>query len=70
MCSVGGVLLLHRQPHPAMTLQLNGITYNVVRTIEFNHNGCDRVEFVMKRPRGRVEYRVVRYENGTYSNVW
>jgi len=53
-----------------MTLQLNGITYNVVRTIEFSHNGCDRVWFVMKRPRGRVEYRVVRYENGTYSNVW
>ena len=53
-----------------MTLQLNGLTYNVVRSIEFNHNGCDRVEFVMKRPRGRVEYRVVRYENGTYSNVW
>jgi hypothetical protein len=54
----------------AMTLQLNGITYSVIRTVEFNHNGNDRVEYVMKRPRGRVEYRVVRYENGTFSSVW
>ena len=53
-----------------MTLQFNGITYNVVRAIEFNHEGNGRVQFVMKRPRGRVEYRVVRYENGTFSNVW
>jgi hypothetical protein len=53
-----------------MTLQLDGITYNVIRTIEFNHNGNDRVEYVMKRPRGRVEYRVVRYENGSFSSVW
>ena len=53
-----------------MTLQLNGITYNVIRTEQFAHNGNERTWFVMKRPRGRVEYRVVRYENGSFSSVW
>jgi hypothetical protein len=53
-----------------MTLQLDGITYNVIRTEQFTHNGNDRVQYTMKRPRGRVEYRVVRYENGSFSSVW
>ena len=52
-----------------MTLQLDGITYEVIRTIDFVHNGNARVEFVMKRPRGRREYRVVRYESGRFSSV-
>jgi hypothetical protein len=52
-----------------MTLQIEGITYEVLKAQPYTHNGNARTEFTVKRPRGRRTYLVVKYENGQFSSV-
>ena len=52
-----------------MTLQLDGITYEVLKAEAYTHNGNARTQFTVKRPRGRRIYWVVKYENGQFSSV-
>ena len=52
-----------------MTLQLDGITYKVLKAEAYTHNGNARTQFTVKRPRGRRTYLVVKYENGQFSSV-
>lgn len=47
----------------------NGIVYRIVRAREFVKDGKTRVEYELKRPKGRISYYIVRYENGTYSSI-
>lgn len=51
------------------TIRANdGITYHVVGERSFTHNGKQRTEFVVRRPRGRVLFCIVRYENGAFGD--
>ena len=42
---------------------------NVVAAKPFTHNGCNRVAYTCKRPRGHRFYCVIGYENGTFSTA-
>lgn len=46
-----------------------GIQMTVIKARAYNHNGCDRVSYTCKRPRGRRTYVVIGYENGTFSTA-
>ena len=47
----------------------NGIRYEVIKATPFTHNGCQRISYTCKRPRGRRTYLVIGYENGTFSTA-
>jgi hypothetical protein len=51
------------------TIKINGIDYVIMRARPYKHNGHDRTEYTLRRPRGRVPYYMVRYENGMLSDV-
>jgi hypothetical protein len=48
-------------------LRIDGIRYVVLHQRAFEHKGQQRTEFCLKRPKGRLTYYAVRYENGTLS---
>ena len=51
-------------------LNIDGITYDVIREREFAPDLFPgRVAIALRRPRGKRTYEVVRYANGTYSSV-
>ena len=52
-----------------MTLQIEGIIYEVLKAENYVHNGNARIQYTVKRPRGRRSYLVVKYENGQFSSV-
>lgn len=52
-----------------MTLKINGITYQVVRSFFFDANGKKREELILKRPNGTKTYAATKYENGSISSV-
>lgn len=58
---------------PSASLQTltsaEGIQMTVIKARPFTHNGCERVSYTCKRPRGRRTYVVVGYENGTFSTA-
>ena len=39
-------------------------TWIVVKEEEFTHKANERTWFVLRKPRGKVEYRGCKYENG------
>ena len=39
-------------------------TWILVKEEKFTHKGKERTRFVLRKPRGKVEYRGVKYENG------
>lgn len=60
------------------TLDLEGITYDVVATKTFTvgpeqnsrmTRTVERISYTLKRPRGRRFYHAVQYENGAFSSV-
>lgn len=47
---------------------VRGVEYEVIR--ELNVPGFPgRVEFYVRRPRGKTKYHVVRYEDGSFSSI-
>jgi hypothetical protein len=51
------------------TIRIDGVTYVIVRTREFEHNGAKRTSMTLKRPNGNRTYQAIRYENGAVSSV-
>ena len=51
------------------TIQINGITYEVVRTRDFEYHGAKRVALFLRRPNGTRIYHAVKYENGEVSSA-
>ena len=51
------------------TLTVDGIQYVILTAQVHNFKGEERVSYTVRRPKGRVEYYVVRYGNGQYSKV-
>jgi hypothetical protein len=60
------------------TLDIDGITYDVVGTSTFTvgpkenssmTRTVERISYTLKRPRGRRLYHAVQYENGTFSSA-
>lgn len=49
-------------------LQIKGITYDVLEAKPYRWNGIERTYLRLKRPRGRKNYLVFGYENGTFSD--
>ena len=58
---------------PAADLQAitaaDGITYQVLEANPYTWNGLDRMQYRVKRPRGKRTYIVFGYENGTFSTA-
>ena len=46
-----------------------GYTYNVLKAENYNHKGADRVSFTCRKPRGKVIFNVIGYEDGTFSTA-
>ncbi len=47
----------------------DGILMTVIAAKPYTHNGCNRVAYTCKRPRGHRFYCVIGYENGTFSTA-
>lgn len=58
---------------PSTSLQTikcaNGFTYTVLSAKTYNHKGNERVVFTCRKPRGKVLFNIVGYENGTFSTA-
>ena len=52
-----------------MKMNIDGITYVVVSVSEYTHKGNLRQIITLRRPKGRRNYKAVRYENGVISAV-
>lgn len=50
-------------------IKIQGITYNVIRTREFEHNGHKRLALFLRRANGKRVYHAVKYETGAVSAV-
>lgn len=50
-------------------INLNGTDYVVIASLTINYKGSERTQLTLRRPRGKVTYRVVKYANGTYSSI-
>lgn len=50
-------------------IKINGTTYAVIRTREFEHNGAKRETLFLRRANGTRVYTATRYENGAMSSV-
>lgn len=48
-------------------LTLDGVRYLIVREQSYLHNKKTRTSIFLRRPNGKEQYFVVRYENGSYS---
>lgn len=51
------------------TIKINGITYEIIRTRAFEHNGDKRESLFLRRQNGERVYQAVRYGNGAISGV-
>lgn len=51
------------------TIEISGITYNVIGAKEFEHKGATRTELKLQRKNGRRFYFATVYENGTISEA-
>lgn len=51
------------------TIEISGITYNVIGSKQFTVKGQVRTELKLRRPTGRRDYFAVVYENGTMSEA-
>ena len=51
------------------TIQINGVTYEIVRTRDFQHNGQTRTALFLRRHNGSRIYHAVRYETGKISEA-
>ena len=50
------------------TIMIKGITYEVISRTPFEHNGKQRFELVLRRPKGKRHYLAFQYENGVISD--
>ena len=50
-------------------MNIDGIEWVVISTKSFSHNGKDRKEFCLRKPKGKKLHFVVQYENGSLSSV-
>lgn len=51
------------------TITINGYSYVIVDETPFEYKGKQRIALKIRKPKGKVIYRVVVYENGTISSV-
>lgn len=51
------------------TIEIRGQVYEVVARKAFVHNGKQREELKLRKPKGRRFYFAVVYENGSVSSV-
>lgn len=51
------------------TIKINGITYEIIRTRAFEHNGDKRESLFLQRQNGKRVYQAVRYGNGAISGL-
>ena len=58
---------------PSTSLQTikcaKGFTYTVISAKPYTHKGNERVVFTCRKPRGKVLFNIVGYENGTFSTA-
>jgi len=51
------------------TITLGGITYKIIKTESYKHNGKDRKSFSIAKMNGKKVFNVIQYENGEFSSV-
>tara|TARA_R100000406_G_scaffold85622_1_gene69133 strand:+ start:347 stop:544 length:198 start_codon:yes stop_codon:yes gene_type:complete len=49
------------------TRRINDMTWILLEQETFTFKGNERTRYLLRKPRGKVEYRGVKYENG---DVW
>jgi hypothetical protein len=51
------------------TIQVKNEVLEVIKKTAYNHKGFDRIQYTVRKLKGKKTYLVVKYENGQFSNL-